>query len=61
VGNARLKRRGMLPSSFMPGLSAMAGGVLVEVAAKAVVEVEEVEEVRMRCDVRVDEIHGCTD
>ena len=45
----------------MPGLSAMAGGVLVEVAAKAVVEVEEVEEVRMRCDVRVDEIHGCTD
>jgi hypothetical protein len=50
----------MLPSSFKPGLSAMAGGVVLVVVLVLSVEVEE--EVRVkRCDVRVDEIHGCYD
>lgn len=60
MGNARLKRRGMLPSSFKPGLSAMAGGVVEVVVLWVEVEVEEVVRVK-KCDVRVDEIHGCYD
>jgi len=51
----------------MPGLSAIAGGVVEEEEEVVVVVVSRVEEVKeeearvMRCDVRVDEIHGCID
>jgi hypothetical protein len=42
----------------MPGLSAMAGGVVDVVVLVLRVVVEKEERVKM-CDVRVDEIHGC--